>query len=240
LAASQTKDGRITLSREYPPAFWPTALAVLAWHGCASEQYASARAVNFLLSTAGRHWKKVPDSPIADDPSIKGWPWIENTSSWVEPTALALLALRAAGYARHSRAQEAARFLMDRQLVHGGWNYGNTAVYGQQLHPQPGGTGIALSALAGLTDRSEIQKSLDYLRKESERCRSPFSLGWALMGLGAWGEKPSQGRAWISESFRLQQKYGLVYGTSLLSLLIASFFVDGGISKALENGKAPV
>src|SRR5271157_1093391 len=234
LAASQMKDGRVSLSKEYPPACWPTALAVLAWQGSMVERNAHALAISFLLNTVGRMSKKTPDSPVADDPSIKGWPWIENTSSWVEPTALALLALRTAGHEGHPRAREAVRMLMNRQLPHGGWNYGNTVVYGQELYQQPGSTGIALAALAGQVDRAEVRKSLDYLRNQAERYRSPFSLCWALLALSAWGEKPDQGRAWIIESLDLQGRRG-VYGTSLLCLLIASFFVDGDISKSLES-----
>lgn len=237
LAASQLKDGRVTIAREYPRAFWPTALAVLAWQGSMAERNAHALAISFLLNTTGKHFKKTPDSPVADDPSIKAWPWIENTSSWVEPTALALLALRTAGYETHPRAREAVRMLIDRQLPHGGWNYGNTVVYGQELYPQPGSTGIALSALAGQVDRAEVSKSLDYLRDQAKRCRSPFSLCWALFGLSAWGGRPVQSRAWIMKSLDLQGRYG-VYGTSLLSLLIASFFVDGDISKSLESSRA--
>lgn len=124
--------------------------------------------------------------------------------------------------------------LMDRQLPHGGWNYGNTIVYGQELYPQPGTTGIALVALIGHADKTEVRKSLDYLTNQAEQCRTPFSLGWALMALSAWGEKPVRSRAWIIESLNLQERYG-VYGTSLLSLLIAAFFVNGDISKYLQR-----
>ena len=234
LAGSQSKDGRVSISAEYPMSFWPTPLAVLAWQGSKAEGNASALALNFLLNTTGKHFKKPPDSPVADDPSIKGWPWVENTYSWVEPTALALLALRTTGFDKHSRAREAVNMLMNRQLPHGGWNYGNTIVYGRELYPQPGSTGIALSALAGQVDKAEILTSLDYLKKESEQHRSPFSLSWALIGLSAWGERPAPSQAWISESLDLQKKYG-VYGTSLLSLLIISSFVDGDISRFLQR-----
>ena len=237
LAASQSKDGRISISREYPQACWPTALAVLAWQGSMAERNAHALGINFLLHTAGKQLKRTADSPIADDPSIRGWPWIEDTFSWVEPTSLALLALRTAGYGGHPRAQEAVRMLMDRQLPHGGWNYGNTVVYGHELYPQPGSTGIALAALGGQVDVAEIRKSLDYLRAQSELCRVPFSLCWALIGLSAWREKPLESEPWILESLRLQRKYG-AYATSLLSLLIVSFLVDGDISNYFERSAA--
>jgi hypothetical protein len=210
---------------------------VLAWQGSTAENSAHARGIRFLLNTTGRQWDKKPDSPIADDPSIKGWPWIENTSAWIEPTALALLALRTAGYGAHERAREAVKMLLDRQLPHGGWNYGNTRVYGQELYPQPGSTGIALTALVGQVDGAQVRKSLDYVRGQAGRCRTPFSLCWALIGLSAWGERPDQSQPWLVESLDLQRRYG-VYSTSLLSLLVVSFFLDGDISQFLERNGA--
>ena len=234
LTESQLKDGRVTVSKEYPSAFWPTPLAVLAWQGSMIQKSAHARAVAFLLTAAGKHYEKIPNSPAVDDTSIKGWSWIEDSSSWVEPTSLAILALRAAGHESHPRSQEAVKMLMDRQLPHGGWNYGNTIVYGQELYAQPGSTGIALAALAGQVERAQVAKSLDYLTNQAEQCRSPFSLSWALIGLSAWGKKPVPSQAWINESLGLQEKYGS-YGTSLLSLLITSFFVDGDISKHIQK-----
>ncbi len=237
LAASQLKDGRVSVALEYPQAFWPTALAALAWQGSVADRNAHDLAISFLLNTAGRHFKKAADDPGVDDTLIKAWPWIENAYSWVEPTALASLALRAAGYGTHPRTRDAVRMLMDRQLPHGGWNYGTTVVYGRELYPQPESTGIALAALAGQVGRMEIQKSLEYLRDQAKRCRSPLSLSWALMGLCAWGEKPDQSRVWILESLDLQERYG-AYGTSLISLLITSFFVEGDISSFLQTDRA--
>ena len=38
--------------------------------------------------------------------------------------------------------------IIDRALPHGGWNYGNKVVFGHELRPQPGPTGMALLALA--------------------------------------------------------------------------------------------
>ena len=39
--------------------------------------------------------------------------------------------------------------MLDRQLPHGGWNYGNTYVFGRELRPMPESTGAALTGLAG-------------------------------------------------------------------------------------------
>jgi hypothetical protein len=58
--------------------------------------------------------------------------------------------------------QEAKRLLLNRQLSVGGWNYGNTMVFGQNLHPMMESTGVALNALAGIASREEITPSLAY------------------------------------------------------------------------------
>jgi hypothetical protein len=109
--------------------------------------------------------------------------------------------------------------LMNRQLSSGGWNYGNTLAFGKELFPQPDCTGIALSALTGYVPAGEVEKSVRYLRTEIPRLRTPLSLGWGILGLGAWGQRPGQATAWIRESMSRQQKYG-VYDTTLVSLLL--------------------
>ena len=89
------------------------------------------------------------------------------------PTSLAIIALRVAGLGDHERVQEAKRLLLDRQLPDGGWNYGNTKVFGQELHPMPETTGVALSALSGSVSREEITVSLKYLKIRVTQVRTP-------------------------------------------------------------------
>jgi len=228
LADSQKSDGSVCVSADHPEAFWPTPLAVLAWHGPPDYREPQSRAVRFLVTTSGRQFVRTPDSPLAHDTSLRGWPWIAETHSMVEPTALTLLALRITGHEDHERAREAVHMLMDRQLPKGGWNYGNTAVYGQELHPQPENTGIALHALSGLVFRVDVQRSIDYLRSRILQIRTPLSLGWGLLGLGVWGKRPVEARSWVLESLERQKKYG-PYETPFLSLLIVAFHARGGL-----------
>jgi len=227
LAAEQLDDGRVCISKKHPDAFWPTSLAILAWQGSTGNSDNQSRAVNFLLNTSGKHWARKTDSPVGHNPSIKGWPWIENTHSWVEPTALALIALRVSGYERHPRAIEAVNMLLDRQLPKGGWNYGNTSVFGTELHSMPGPTGIALQALTYLVQRNKIEKSLNYLKTTIEKLYTPFSLGWSLLGLSAWNERPTNSQALILSSLERQKRYG-PYSASLLSLLVLASIYEKG------------
>lgn len=230
---SQLSDGRVCVSPEHPEAFWPTPLAILAWQGSHSHKEPQSHAIEFLVATTGRHWQRKANSPLSHDTGIQGWPWIENTHSWVEPTALSLTALQTAGYGNHKRAHEATRMLMDRQLSEGGWNYGNTVVFGQELYPMPENTGMALNALEGRVTESNIKRSLTHLVSQVEHLRTPLSLGWSIIGLGAWGKRPHDAETRVLECLALQEQYG-VYDTSLLSLLVLCFFADGGLNSVLS------
>ena len=151
LARIQLSDGRISAVEGHPEAYWPTSLAVLAWRRIPGFEKEANLAVSFLIEHTGEHFPKDEKNPVSHDSSLKGWPWVENTHSWIEPTALAILALRACRYGDHERVLEAVRMILDRQLPAGGWNYGNTFVFGKELRPIPECTGHALCALSGYT-----------------------------------------------------------------------------------------
>ncbi|HSB45699.1 MAG TPA: hypothetical protein VLD60_11840 [Nitrospira sp.] len=206
------------MTKDHPASYWPTPLAVLAWQDSPASQVAQSRAVRFLLDTSGIHFPRKPDAPWAHNTILKGWPWINDTHSWVEPTATCVIALRAAGHGQHDRVHEAIRMILDRQLPHGGWNYGNTLMFGKELHPMPESTGAALTGLAGMVDQNTVSRSLDYLQGEIPRLRTPISLGWSLLGLAAWELWPSNGAALVERCLANQLRYG-DYDTSALCLL---------------------
>ena len=227
LAEDQQADGRISISTDNPEAFWPTPLAIIAWRGFSEYRSQQTSAIDFLLKTTGNHFSRESDI-VAHDTLIKGWPWIAETHSWVGPTVLAMVALRLTGNGDHTRVKEAARMLMDRQLPSGGWNYGNTKVFGAELRPMPDTTGMALQALAGQIDAESVQHSIDYLQKEISVLKTPISLGWALLGLAAWGKRPDDADESIGDCLQLQSRYG-PYETSLLSLLIIAQAAQKGL-----------
>lgn len=218
LIREQGEDGRVWVRRQHPDSYWPTALAILAWQDSLASQAAQVRAVRFLLETTGEHSSRKPDDPLAHDTLLKGWPWIGGTHSWIEPTALAVIALKTAGHGQHDRVREAIRMMLDRQLPHGGWNYGNTLVFGRELHPMPESTGVALSGLAGVIGQEKVARSISYLQGEVDRLRTPISLGWTLLGLAAWDLWPSNGMALVERCLANQARYG-EYDTSALCLL---------------------
>lgn len=233
LAGNQQSDGRISVVDGHLQSYWPTSLAILAWKKVAGFEQQREWAARFLLNNTGKHWPKEKDSAAAHDTSIKGWPWIEGTYSWIEPTALAILALRSSGFSGHSRVKEAVRMILDRQLPSGGWNYGNKIVFKKELRPMPAYTGMALTALAGLSDMRQIRLSLDYLTDKVQKLQTPLSLAWSIFGITAWSKQPDNLHDLILKSLYLQKKYGS-YNTELLSQLLFGYFTDGDFIGFLE------
>ncbi|MCA9423189.1 MAG: terpene cyclase/mutase family protein [Nitrospira sp.] len=234
LVSQQASDGRVSISPSHPDASWPTPLAILSWQGFSQYHEPQSRAVDYLIGFTGRHFPNPDPLIIGHDTAILGWPWIANTHSWVVPTALALLALQEVGLGNHPRAIAGQQMLVNRQLKSGGWNFGSTTVFSRELHPLPECTAIALQALAGTTPIREIERSLDFLLHEVPHLRTPISLGWALLGLGAWGLKPANTEDLARESLQLQERYG-PYPLPSLGLLLCATKASQGLHSLFRS-----
>ena len=195
LVDHQANDGTLGINLSQPDPHWPTSLAVLAWSSAKKDDQTPskniARALEWLDSVEG-----VP-SPLSGDlghdSTLIGWPWVESTHSWIEPTAFSVIALKAAGKADHPRTREAVRLLIDRQLPEGGANYGNTYVRGQPLRPHLDPTGVVLMALAGEYDPSgRMEKTLAFAAESIGPQTTAMSLAMGVMGLAAHGREVKQ------------------------------------------------
>lgn len=229
LAGRQLPDGRVALSLQMPHIHWYTALAILAWTQSPGFEVNIQRAIDFLVRTNGISCAASVKGAISHDTSLNGWSWISGTHSWVEPTAMALIALRENGRQKHARAGDAVGLLLDRQLPGGGWNYGNTFVYGTLLRPIPEYTAIALIALHGFVAYEKVKSSLEYLKRELEKIRTPLTLSRGICALGAWAQRPANFDDYIIESIRLQRRYG-PYSLALLSEVIIAFLTSDGFT----------
>jgi hypothetical protein len=214
LVERQTPDGNVGIDAEDPQPGWPTPLAILAWRG-ADQAYSDAprfashcsAATDWLLRVSGVPVDKSP--AIGHDPALIGWPWVLGTHSWIEPTAWAVLALKACGHSTHARTREAVTLLIDRQLPRGGCNYGNTSVLGQMLRPHLQPTGITLLALAGESDPSgRVAGSLAYLSRSLAADTPAVSLAYGVLGLTAHRFKPAESEQWLAASYGRVDKRG--------------------------------
>ncbi|MBX6315833.1 MAG: hypothetical protein IRY99_23410, partial [Isosphaeraceae bacterium] len=201
LARLQRPDGALGVSATLTAPGWSTPYALLLWAALDRHAERRDRALRWLLGCTGTTFSGPTASVLGHDATIPGWPWVEGTHSWLEPTALAVLALRRLGLGDHPRTHAGLRLIRDRAIRQGGWNYGNNAVFGHPLRPQPAPTGLALLALAGVArPPCSVLRAIRYLEGVLPAIRSALSLGWGLLGLRAWGHWPEGADAWLAEA----------------------------------------
>jgi hypothetical protein len=201
LTKLQAADGAVGVHPGEANPHWGTAYAVLAWQAAlrafppkhpTRERYtaAVAAACQFLLAMKGKTLEPSRNREVSHNTMLVGWPWIEGTHSWMEPTALAYLALKAAGERTHPRSVEAVALMVDRLLPDGGCNHGNTFVLGQVLRPHIQPSGLVMLALPYEAEgEPRIDKTLNYLEQVVDETTTAASLAYALHGLAAHGRK---------------------------------------------------
>lgn len=169
-----------------PINFTFNALAALTMLMSPAGVPAANRIATRLLDVRGLRFDQGKE--IRQDNSLQAWPWIESTFSWVEPTSLCLLlmkklrpALPAAAVA--DRIDIAERMLRDRACTVGGWNYGGSNVYGQELFPYVPTTALALLALQNHREDPIVVRARTWLQKEAASEPSAQSLALAQVAL---------------------------------------------------------
>jgi hypothetical protein len=162
---------------------WLTALSAIIFHHFGLKDPRD-RARGFITSL--KSVTVANDPNLRQDNTLTGWPWVPGTFGWVEPTAWSVIALNIMGLEEHPRAVEGCRFLLDRQIPSGGWNYGNPNLNDRELLPFWDTTGLALIALHGKTEILRVRASLDLLEKNVEKIESLCGLAWAVLSLDSY------------------------------------------------------
>ena len=168
-----------------------------------------------LIDVKGVSFEQSP--AIRQDNSLQAWPWIDDTFSWVEPTALALLLLKKCrGSLPPTAADRIAvgeRMLIDRVCTGGGWNYGGSNVYGQDLFPYVPTTAWGILALQDRPQEQAVVRSLARLRQEATTEPTAQALALSALALRIAGRpEPSITTALTAEAARavtLQHTVGL-------------------------------
>jgi hypothetical protein len=236
LRALQRPDGRVPVSATVDAPGWSTPLAIVLWQVVSGHKAQRDRAARWLTEFSGTtddRGQNQQNGSTGKGRESTGWPWVEGTHSWIEPTAMAVLALCGAGFGEHERVGRGIQLIADLALPHGGWNCGNKIVFGRELRPQPVPTALSLLALAARRERSQAAvRGVDYLRQMSTALRSPVSLGWSLLALRAYGAIPAEADALLLHAFRARPlRSDCDPVRSLALLLLAS--ADPGVSMLL-------
>ncbi|MGH7500897.1 MAG: hypothetical protein ACREL7_03985 [Longimicrobiales bacterium] len=208
----QEADGAWRYRDDGPVARWPTPVALIALNGRGHDA-ALDRGMTWLLAQSGEQmpwFQRVREfltgtQTVELDTTLEGWPWAAGTFAWVEPTAWAVMAIRARWpadppRAARTRLREAESMLLDRACPGGGWNYGNKRVLEVDLEPYPDTTALALLALRGRED-PEIEAGFRAIDRLLGEHASGLALALAVLSHRAWGRDSSSLEA------RLVKKY---------------------------------
>lgn len=134
-----------------------------------------------------------PYDVVPQNNDLRGWPWVDDTFSWVEPTAWCLLALkcwrRLGGHAPWlaQRVGAGDALLADRAIPTGGWNYGNPRVYGKVLPAFVPTTALALLALGDRSRDAAAVRGLTWLAGHQLAEASGSAMGLAAICLDRFG-----------------------------------------------------
>jgi len=209
LLGLQNADGSWSaFTGDEPEGCWTTALAVLSLMAAGHGTRQLTKGIQWLLDARGREanwlwrWKvRIVDNKIQFDPAKFGWSWASGTTSWVIPTAFALVALQQARQRGDNKTAQLTErvnlgtsMLLDRMCPGGGWNSGNGVAFGVPLAPHIDATAIALLALTRHQEDQGVQRSLHWLVNRLAGCPSPYSLAWGVLAIAAYRRISPEGR----------------------------------------------
>jgi len=195
----QNSDGSFRPAAAVASPSWTTALGVTL-ASISGQTGPATRGVDYLLQIHGTEaddWlskvisKLLPQVALDRDPSLLAWPWRPNATSWIEPTAHAILALKLAAHSspRPSLAQRVdlgQRMILSLRCKDGGWNYGSRSALAVELPSYPETTAIALLGLTGRS-ASEMKSPLEYARKLAAAAQAPLASAWLRVSLALHG-----------------------------------------------------
>jgi hypothetical protein len=208
LIGIQASDGSVGVRAGEETPRWTTSLAILAWLALDKMAFSDPVALAFRWATS-IEGERLKTDQLGHNGMLAAWPWVEKgnvagsrgTHSWLEPSALFVIAFKALGMSDHARTREAVELLVDRLLPEGGCNYGNTYVLGQKLRPHVQPSGIAMLALRNEFDvNRKIALTLDYVAKSLEST-TPASLAWALLGLAAHNRQAKNADSLLARAY---------------------------------------
>ncbi len=194
LLSIQRADGGWGIAAMDDESGWMTAWAVRALAPLPDARDAAARGAQWLIATEGLRVTDAPSRAIIYqrlqiDSTLRGWPWQRGDAAWVHPTALAMLALNAAGRSAEPRVRDGIAYLYDRVVTSGGWNIGNPEMLDKPVPATIQDTAVTLLALRAAGESAEdsrVAKALQFLQRATTQAHTAVELAWGAYALRGW------------------------------------------------------
>jgi hypothetical protein len=234
LTRHQQIDGSLPLNDLTPGGSWSTGVGLLCLSSFHEFRDRALRAASWALGQEGSHpgWlaslfiSLAPDQEtIKLNPDLKGWPWTAGSFSWVEPTSYFLIALKKLRGTLppakvEGRIRHADMMMFDRMCQGGGWNYGNSRVYAEDLWPYPDTTALALIALQDHPNTQATGKSIEVLKKDLIDVNSGLALSWSIICFALYGHETRGWKHMLAERF---EKTGFLGEVKVIALAVLAF-----------------
>jgi hypothetical protein len=191
LLSCQHADGSWGINPQDAQGCWLTAWAVYALAKIQPGAQPAQAGIEWLMGENVMQISNLDDLEAGQrvakiDFSLRGWPWQPGEASWVEPTALALLAM-SAHRVETARIAESVQYLVNRRCPGGGWNVGNPVMFNAALPARAHPTAWTLLALAHTDPQAVLDEDLESLRAEMLRDDGIQALSWGSLALSMFG-----------------------------------------------------
>lgn len=227
LLSRQRSDGLFSDQQDLPANLSWSALALIAL-STLSAVPADPRA-KVVQAIIGAEGVRLPDSPVfKQNNQLKGWSWVPDTFSWVEPTSWCVLALKKTADSEPRFAKEAAariaegeRLLFDRACESGGWNFGNANAFGTNLPAHVPTSAIGLLALRDKTGHPVVEKSLAFVEQHWRQELSGTALSLSIICLKIYGRPTSALEHTLAQQWERTRFLGNLAASAMASLALS-------------------
>ena len=231
LSRYQSSNGSWRLNEVTSSGSWSTAIAILCLSMFPEWRERALQGARWALTQEGNSlgwlasaimWLTGQKDVNKINMDLKGWPWASGSFSWVEPTSYFLIGLKRlrpalSGTNVNERIHQGELMIYDRVCEEGGWNYGNSKVYGEALWPYPDITALALIALQDHPRTEANQKSLEILDKILKDTDSGLALSWSMICFQLYGRSVAGWRQLLVKRF---EKTAFLAETKTLALAV--------------------
>jgi hypothetical protein len=194
ILSCQHQDGGWGINEDDPESGWQTAWALTALRYSTQNQDSISRSVEWMVTVGTLEITHEEFQgggiPKRDNIGAFIWPWLPGQAGWIEPTAMAVLALEGLTKSPLAdfRISAALNYFQQYRTVDGGWNVGNAGPLDTIVIPRAYPTALVLMALDRIA-QSEIQTiDLSALRQDLQRDPSILIQSSGLLALRTIGE----------------------------------------------------
>jgi prenyltransferase beta subunit len=204
LLSSQHEDGGWGINAEDPESGWHTAWALIAMKYSNQNSDSIIRAVEWLtqVSTYQITQDEFANTkmPLSYNLEALIWPWLPGQGCWIEPTALAVLALEGIAQTQlaGTRIRAAIDYFHKNRTPSGGWDVGNAGPLDTIVLPHAYQTALVLMALTRVSIQEIQNNDLSALRLDMQQDTSILSLSSGLVALKTLGENDQEINSYIS------------------------------------------